>query len=250
MRQRLQSFFYSRRNLAGMALALGGLTLYAVGILGAPAWIPITVGLYAVGYLLVPDHSELRVRLDAAQDASELREGLEQLLRRIRGKVADDLYAKAWHIRESILATLEVEGAENETDPNVYLIRQTALSYLPEAFATYLRMPRLMAERRAIANGRTPHDVLLEQLDLMDRRLKDVADDIARHDSDKLLANGRFLAEKFGTSTFDIGAVDATASTATSSVSEPTAEAARVSQPAPAEPIEADAKVEERERVH
>ena len=65
MRQRLQSFFYSRRNLAGMALALGGLTLYAVGILGAPAWIPITVGLYAVGYLLVPDHSELRVRLDA-----------------------------------------------------------------------------------------------------------------------------------------------------------------------------------------
>jgi len=53
MRQRLQSFFYSRRNLAGMALALGGLTLYAVGILAAPAWIPITVGLYAVGYLLV-----------------------------------------------------------------------------------------------------------------------------------------------------------------------------------------------------
>ncbi|MEJ7697299.1 MAG: hypothetical protein WKF78_11940 [Candidatus Limnocylindrales bacterium] len=43
-------------------------------------------------------------------------------------------------------------------------------------------MPRIMAERRAIAGGRTPHDVLLDQLDLMDRRLADVADDVARHD--------------------------------------------------------------------
>jgi len=250
MRQRLQSFFYSRRNLAGMALALGGLALYAVGIIGAPDWIPITAGLYAIGYLLVPDNPALAVRLDAAQDASEVREGLEQLLRRIRGKVADDLYAKAWRIRESILATLEVEGAENEADPNVYLIRQTALSYLPEAFATYLRMPRLLAERRAIANGRTPHDVLLEQLDLMDRRLEDVADDIARHDSDKLLANGRFLAEKFGTSPFDLGAVDAAAANATPGVSDPAEVAARVPEAGVAEPVEADAKVEERERVH
>ena len=31
----------------------------------------------------------------------------------------------------------------------------------------------------------------------MDSRLAEVADDIARHDSDKLLANGRFIAEKF-----------------------------------------------------
>jgi hypothetical protein len=149
MRQRLQSFFYSRRNLAGMALALGGLTLYAVGILGAPAWIPITLGLYAIGYLLVPVNPELEVRLDAGQDATVVREGLETLLRRIRGKVADDLYARAWRIRESILATLEAEGAENEADPNVYLIRQTALSYLPDAFATYLRMPRAVAGMRA-----------------------------------------------------------------------------------------------------
>jgi hypothetical protein len=232
-----------------MALALGGLTLYAVGILGAPAWIPITVGLYAIGYLLVPDNRELKVRPDAAEDATQVREVLEVLMRSIRGKVADDLYARAWHIRESILATLEVEGAGDDTDPNVYLIRQTALSYLPEAFATYRQMPRVLAEHRAIANGRTPHDVLLEQLDLMDRRLKDVADDIARHDSDKLLANGRFLAEKFATSPFDLEGVDATSSTAPSPAAEPTEVAAGVPLEQAAEPVEADAKVEERERV-
>jgi hypothetical protein len=228
-----------------MALALGGLTLYAVGILGAPAWIPITVGLYAIGYLLVPGEPELKVRLDAAQDASQVREGLEHLLRSIRGKVADDLYAKAWRIRESIVATLQVEGAEDDADPNVYLIRQTALSYLPDAFATYLRMPRVMAERRAIADGRTPHDVLLDQLDLMDKRLEDVADDIARHDSDKLLANGRFLAEKFGASAFQLEETTAAAEPAPAEATVPAAEA----EPS-AVKVEDDASVAERERVH
>jgi hypothetical protein len=246
--RRLQYFFFSRKNLAGMALAIGGLALYAFGIVGAPAWIPITAALYAIGYLLVPGNPQLDVRLDAAQDAKDVRAGLDRLLKGIRGKVADDLYARAWHIRESIVATLEVEGAENETDPNVYLIRQTALSYLPEAFATYLRMPRVMAERRRIANGRTPHDVLLEQLDLMDRRLEDVADDIARHDSDKLLANGRFLADKFGSSAFQLQpTADAGASPPEAVPSQQAVESPQ--RVADEQAAEAE-RVDERERVH
>jgi len=239
---RLESFLYSRRNIVGTALALGGPALFALGIVGAPIWVPITAGLYAIGYLLVPGEPELDLRLGAAQDATEVREGLDRFLRSIRGKVADDLYAKAVRIRDSIVGTLGAEGAENEADPNVYLIRQTALSYLPEAFATYLKMPRVMAERRRIADGQTPHDVLLGQLDLMDRRLEDVGDDIARHDSDKLLANGRFLAEKFGSSAFQLDPA------AEAAVTSP--EAARSIQEVQQEqPTEAE-RVDERERVH
>lgn len=237
--RRLEAFLYSRRNIAGTLLALGGVALYFLGITGGIAWLPITIGLYLIGYLLVPSEQGLSIQLGAAEDAAEVREGLARLLRGIKGKVADDLYAKVVSIQASILGTLEVEGAGNEADPNVYLIRQTALTYLPEAFSTYLRMPRVMAERRAIADGRTPHDVLLDQLDLMDRRLDDVADDIARHDSDKLLANGRFLAEKFGTSALEI---DGTASAATPSPAASDADAA-----ASAKEREEAA---ERERVH
>ena len=252
--RRLESFLYSRRNIVGTLLALGGLALHFVGIVGGPLWLPITVGLYAIGYLLVPGERDLELRLGAAQDASEIREGLAQLLRQLRGKVADDLYDKVVRIQSSILATLETEGAAGDAaDPNVYLIRQTALSYLPDAFSTYLRMPRLMAERRAIADGRTPHDVLLEQLDLMDRRLADVADDMARHDTDKLLANGRFLAERFGTSSLDLGAGGAAGTTAATAPGQ--AEAVKVAAPAastvaePAGESETE-KVDVRERVH
>jgi hypothetical protein len=237
--RRLETYLYSRRNIVASALALAGVALHLVGLVAGLEWLPITVGLYLIGALLVPAEQGLAIRLGAAQDASDVRGSLDRLLGQLRGKVADDLYAKVVSIQSSILATLAAEGeAGDATDPNVYLIRQTALAYLPEAFSTYLRMPRVMAERRAIADGRTPHDVLLDQLSLMDSRLAEVADDIARHDSDKLLANGRFIAEKFAVSSLRVPTDAAT-------VAVPQAVATPVAEPV-AEPAEAAA---ERERV-
>jgi hypothetical protein len=240
-----EAYLYSRRNIVGSLLAIGGLALHFVGLVGGIAWLPITIGLYAIGALLVPAERGLEFRLGAAQDSSQIRAGLDRLMRSLQGKVADDLYQKVVSIQSSILATLTAEGAPGDgADPNVYLIRQTALSYLPDAFDTYLRLPRLMAERRRVADGRTPHDVLLDQLDLMDRRLADVADDIARHDSDKLLANGRFLAEKFGTSSLRVGDPVEDAVTAAAAVPQ------TVAEPQPTAVVETPEQVAERERVH
>jgi hypothetical protein len=247
--RRLEAFLYSRRNIVGSLLAIGGLALHFVGLVGGPLWLPITAGLYLIGVLLVPAERGLEFQLGTAEDASEVRGGLARLLRALRGKVADDLYAKVVSIQTSILGTLETERTAGDgADPNVYLIRQTALAYLPDAFSAYMRMPRLMAERRAIAGGRTPHDVLLDQLDLMDRRLADVADDMARHDSDKLLANGRFLVEKFGVSSLELD--DAAVSVKAASAKP--ADVAALESGA-ASKVAADAATEtvvERERVH
>lgn len=199
MLRRLERFLYTRRNIVGSLLALGGLALHFVGLLGGVLWLPVVIALYAIGVLVTPPERTAAVQVDevAAADPAEVRAGLDNLLVALRNDVAEDLYAKVVSIRSSILATLGDGSGGDVSDPNVYLIRATALSYLPEAFETYLRLPRAFAERRAVADGRTPHDVLLEQLDLMDRRLADVADSIVRHDSEELLANGRFIAEKF-----------------------------------------------------
>jgi hypothetical protein len=245
--RRVESFLYSRRNIAGSILALAGLALHFIGLIGGGlTWIPIVAGLYLIGVLLVPGEQGLALQLGASEDASEIRDGLERLRKALRGRVADDLYAKVVRIQASILGTLEIEGTAGDgADPNVYLIRQTALAYLPDAFSTYLAMPRIVAERRTIAAGRTPHDVLLEQLDLMDRRLADVADDMARHDSDKLLANGRFLAEKFGVSSLHLGS---DAASAAAQAEAPVAiESTAAGEATPAGKAET---VVERERVH
>lgn len=204
----MQRFLYSRGNLVGSLLAVGGLALHLVGLLGAVPWLPVVVALYAIGVLLVRPRRDAPTKVDAAaeaaHDAAEVKAGFDRLLIALHGKVADDLYEKFASIRRSILATLADGSAGDASDPNVYLIRATAVSYLPEAFATYLRLPRSLAEARAVAAGRTAHDLLLAQLDLMDKRLRDVAENIVRHDSDRLLANGRFLAQRFAVSSLQV----------------------------------------------
>jgi hypothetical protein len=207
--RRLEPFLYSRRNIVGSVLALGGLGLYFAGLLGGLIWLPIVGGLYLIGYLLVPGEPGLDLKLDQAGDVSAVQSGLDRLLNGIRGKVADDIYGRVSSIRDEIVLILKAADTTIGTaDPNIYLIRQTALDYLPAALQAYLAVPRLYAERRAVAGGKTPHDVLLDQLALMDAKMQEVLQDVLKHDSDKLLAQGRFIAEKFAPSSLSLGTTD------------------------------------------
>lgn len=204
--RRLEPFVYSRRNIAGAVLALGGLALYVLGLTGGLIGLGLIVALYGVGYLVVPPERGVPHTVNADQDADNVRSELERLVISIHGRVADDIYVRVQNIRDAILATLPQPGDAGQSlaDPNVYLIRKTALAYLPQALDAYLALPRIYAERRAVADGRTPHDVLLDQLSLMDSKLHEVADDLVRNDTEKLLVHGRFLQERFADSTMKL----------------------------------------------
>ena len=207
MSRRFEVYLYSRRNIVGCVLALGGLVLHFSGLIPGIAWLPITAGLYFIGVLLTPGEGGLGLRLDAAQDASGVRTALDQLMGSIKGRVPDDIYARVSAIRDSILVTLgngAGAGPSMVADPNVYLIRQTAMSYLPDALNAYLALPRLYANRN-LGGRKSPHDTLLDQLNLMNQKMSEVADAMVAHDADRLEAHGRFLAEKFGGSTLDLG---------------------------------------------
>ena len=75
---------------------------------------------------------------------------------------------------------------------------RTATSYLPEAVAAYLRLPRDYADHRAVDGGKTSLMVLCDQLDLLASKMDEVFDAVCRADADALIAHGRFLADKFG----------------------------------------------------
>jgi hypothetical protein len=241
--RRIETFLYSRRNIVGCLLALGGLLLHFSGVIAGLGWLPIMLGLYLIGVLLVPGEQSLNLKLDAAADASGVRDALDTLMKSIQGKVPDDIYAKVASIRDSILVTLgngSSAGASMVADPNVYLIRQTAMSYLPEALNAYLALPRLYANR-SLGGRKSAHDTLLDQLNLMNQKMTEVAEAIVAHDTDRLEAHGRFLAEKFGGSSLDIagtgaatGADAAGAATAGADAAVPAA-TATVAAPATAE---------------
>jgi hypothetical protein len=210
--RRLEPFLYSRKNIAGSLLALGGLALYFVGITSGPIGLGVIAGLYAIGYLLAPRERGVRLDLFSSignenENAQEVRVGLDRLLNSIHGRVADDIYRRVESIRDSIIVTLPRQGGGaniDEADPNVHLIRRTALAYLPQALDSYLAVPRFYAELRPVADGRTPHDVLLDQLNLMDQKMQEVAEDVVTHDSERLLAHGRFLQERFADSSLGL----------------------------------------------
>jgi hypothetical protein len=69
-----------------------------------------------------------------------------------------------------------------------------------------------MYRDRSLAGRKSAHDTLLDQLNLMDQKMHEVADAMVAHDTDRLEAHGRFLAEKFGGSSLDLGPRPALAS--------------------------------------
>ena len=81
---------------------------------------------------------------------------------------------------------------------DLYLVRQSAADYLPRTIEAYRALPPGMAKQVLPASGKTAHQELREQLELLDRKLDDIADDLQRRDLDRLLANRRFLEERFG----------------------------------------------------
>jgi hypothetical protein len=197
-KQRLLLFVYGTPNIVGCVLALLGLALYFGGIIG-PFWWLIVPGLYAIGWLLTPKGTTQELRLRQELSADEIRDELEDLVRSIRKKVPKEIMVRVESIKQSILAILPYIADVNSSDHNVYVIRQTALDYLPEALQNYLNLPPVFAAIHPVRNGKTAKQLLAEQLDLLDRQMREIVEDIHRNDTQKLIVHGRFLEDKFRT---------------------------------------------------
>ena len=61
-----------------------------------------------------------------------------------------------------------------------------------------MALPKDTADKPLSADGKTAHHELKAQLDLLDSKLDDIAQDLQRQDADRLLANRRFLESRFG----------------------------------------------------
>ncbi len=137
--------------------------------------------------------------IEAGLKAQEIETVLETLVKSIRQKVPIDIFDKVESIKTTILEILPHIENINLGDQNIYNIGQVALTYLPETLENYLKLPS-SARKKLLKDGKTAHQLLLEQLDLLDAELKETLEDFIRNDTERLLVHGRFLEEKFGKS--------------------------------------------------
>ena len=204
---RVREFLGSRGHVVGMLFALVAILLYSghqiTGWLGLAA-IPV---MYATGYFVAARPRQKPLAPQQVSDAPALRSSLDEMLDAIHKRVAVDVYYLVRSIRDSVVFTLENSGAAAETDPDVHLVRRTATTYLPEALSTYLSLPRRYAETKRLEDGRTSHDVLMDQLSLMDEQTRRVATNLIRNNSQRLVTHGKFIDERYAPSTLAVPAI-------------------------------------------
>lgn len=200
-RQRLLRYLYSTKNLVGSAGGLVGLGLYFTGVVG-DLWPLVVAGLYGVGALATPPAKTIDLR--SGLDPRNLNRAMAEQLRRIRGRVPDDVLAAVSRIHDQIREVLDRRDALPPGSPDAFVVERTALDYLPTALESYLNLPRGYANRVPVSQGRTARQVLLDQLALLETKLGEVLEAVAKGDTDRLLAHGRFLEDRFAASELDL----------------------------------------------
>ena len=204
-RRRVLIYLYSAKNIAGSALALVGLGLFFAGIIGSFVWPFVVVGLYGVGALVAPGPSSYDLT-STSFDPNDVRQALSRQMNLIHGKVPPEIEAKVQSINDTILGILPHYNEFPAGSPDLFVVGRTATDYLPRALQSYINLPRAYATAHPVAGGKTSQQVLSDQLDLLGSKMNDVADAVHKKDSDALLANGRFLEEKFGKSQLSLPA--------------------------------------------
>ena len=193
---RVARWLYSNKNIAGCVLALGAPVLAVTGLVAPPLALALLPVLYAAGALAAPGHPP--VDLAAGLDPDDVARSLKSIRKTTLSRVGPAVAERVERICEAVTELLPRATELGTGSEEMHILVRTATDYLPATLEPYLALPRMYADRKVLSDGKTATQILCDQLDVMYERLGQVSDAVARADGDKLLANGRFLAEKFG----------------------------------------------------
>jgi hypothetical protein len=85
-------------------------------------------------------------------------------------------------------------------DADAYTLRQTVRDYLPEALAGYRRLPTDYAASAPLPGdreGRTAHEALLQQLELLLEAILNIAERLPEESAQRFMRHTRFLEGRF-----------------------------------------------------
>ena len=146
-----------------------------------------------------------RLVLPPAPTSEEVLAAVDTVERQIEGRVPSVVSARVHRIGSTVRDTVPRMDTLGPGSAQAHTVVATATNYLPEMIGSYLKLPRDWADRRPVQGGKSSLLVLVDQLDLLAAVMDDIRDAVFRADADALVAHGRFLAEKFGSGSLDLG---------------------------------------------
>jgi hypothetical protein len=197
----MRTFLYSTKNIVGSLLALGGLALFFTGVIHAYWW-AIVAGLYGVGAIASPANQPVGEPVEnPALPAEALYQYLyymvENAARGVPKDSLDCLRAIQGTLYELLPRLNQLRDRNVISPKDSFTVAETVRRYLPDALEAYLRLPSWYAQKQRLADGRTASQILLEQLRVLDSSLREIARNAFAGDAETLIANGRFLRDKF-----------------------------------------------------
>lgn len=192
-------FLYSNKNIAGCILGLAALGAFFAGIIH-DYWPEIVAGLYGIGFLATPGQPQVEpASFEAGMRADEVKARLAAFVEKAGKLLPPDVMGIVQSLVTSIDAILPMldDKSHGAGDQDIYTIRQTALHYLPETIETYLKLPPAYRNVQPVQDGKTAKALLYDQLSVLDSKMKEIATNLTTNDAQALLANGRFLRERF-----------------------------------------------------
>ena len=190
----VKRFVLSTGNLAGCAAAAGVTGLFLGGVVHA-GWYALASIAYAAGVAAFwrPAPQVLAAGLDTQEYLDWLRkEAIPKLPQEGASRVQSivDLATEIW----PRLKEMQEQGLVQAQ--NRIQLKQTLTMFLPQLVANYLKLPASYARSHKV-NGKSPLDLMTEQLDLLEKHVREIRDNVYAEDVDALLSTGRFLQEKF-----------------------------------------------------
>lgn len=107
-----------------------------------------------------------------------------------------DAQVKIEQIRRKVEVLLQQRDRFPFGSEELHIVRATRDDYLPRTLDAFMAVPPALRER-SMPSGKTPLQELKEQLNLLDTKLDEVAEDLQRQNYDRLIANRRFLEHRF-----------------------------------------------------
>jgi hypothetical protein len=113
-------------------------------------------------------------------------------------RLPPDVQAKVRQVQHKAEVLSQYAAGFPPFSHDLYVVRRTTAEYLPKTIAAYLAVPARRDDDVLPTPSPTPLDELRAQLQLLEAKLDEIAQDVQRKDMDGLMANRRFLEDRFG----------------------------------------------------
>jgi hypothetical protein len=193
---RLPIFAYSNRNIVGSVLALAALGGYFLGAIHE-YWYVIVAGSYGIGALAARDSGALDTHINDEMNVEDAVAAVNRLAAESQQKLPPDIATLVAQIATDVAEILPRLASHGVIDSTVIDVRSTATTYLPDTLNAYLTVPASYRNTAVIRDGKTARQIVVEQLTVLAGKMHEIAEDAVQNDAQALLANGRFLKERF-----------------------------------------------------